>query len=95
MPELLHQHNARIEHVDTDAYGIVHFSRYASIAETAILDCLSLKDLSLAQAHEMGFELRVRELQMKYVSSAKYRDEIRVSVFRPRISAAGPRCRRI
>ncbi len=84
----MHCHRTRIEHVDTDAYGVVHFSRYASIAETAVLDCLASNDLSLDQIAAIGLELRVRELRMKYLSSATYRDDIKVIVYRPELTAA-------
>jgi acyl-CoA thioester hydrolase len=63
-----------VEHVDTDASGIVHFSRYASLLETVVLDFLETSGAGLAVLAEHGLELVVTELRIKYVNSARYLD---------------------
>lgn len=64
----------RVEHVDTDASGIVHFSRYASLLETAALEELERRGAGLGVFEAQGFELRVRELRISYRAAARFRD---------------------
>ncbi|MFF5209653.1 acyl-CoA thioesterase [Streptosporangium sp. NPDC000396] len=70
----------RVEHVDTDAAGVVHFSRYASLLETAVLENLEHLGVGLRLFGEHGLELAVSELRMKFVAPARFYDQIRVSV---------------
>lgn len=64
----------RVEHVDIDSYGIVHFSRYASLLETATLELLSRSSLSLELLMAQGLEPRISELSIKYRQAATYGD---------------------
>jgi acyl-CoA thioester hydrolase len=64
----------RIEHVDTDAAGVVHFSRYVSLMETAVLDFLEEHDAGLTTLAGHGVQLAVTELQVRYRRSCAYRD---------------------
>ncbi|MGI5500345.1 acyl-CoA thioesterase [Lentzea sp. CA-135723] len=66
----------RIEHVDTDATGIVHFSRYASLLETAGLDDLETAGVGLAAFEAAGVDLVAVELRLRYRASAVYRDVV-------------------
>lgn len=58
--------SARVEHVDVDSFGVVHFSRYVSLFETAVLELMSVRGVTLASLLDDGLELRVVELQVKY-----------------------------
>ncbi|HKC64869.1 MAG TPA: thioesterase family protein [Pyrinomonadaceae bacterium] len=64
----------RVEHVDIDSYGIVHFSRYSSLLETAILELLSRSSLSLELLMAQGLEPRISELSIKFRQAATYGD---------------------
>lgn len=66
----------RIEHVDTDASGVVHFSRYASLMESVVLDHLEDNGAGLAVLAELGADLAVTDLQVHYRRPAVYRDPI-------------------
>ncbi|MFC4032315.1 acyl-CoA thioesterase [Streptomyces polygonati] len=64
----------RVEHVDTDASGVVHFSRYVSLMETVVLDHLEEQGAGLARFGELGADLAVVDLQVRYSRPAVYRD---------------------
>lgn len=66
----------RIEHVDTDASGVVHFSRYVSLMETAVLDLLEEHDAGPSALAEHGVELAVIEVRVRYHRSCAYRDVV-------------------
>ncbi|GAA2616664.1 acyl-CoA thioesterase [Actinomadura fulvescens] len=72
----------RVEHVDTDAAGVVHFTRYASWFESAVLENLDGLGLGLGVAPlaERDLVPAVTELTMKYVRSARFMDRIEVRV---------------
>ncbi len=67
-------HTHEVEHVDTDASGIVHFSRYASLFETACLKFLKELGHSIEMLNENGYDLVIREIKIKYLISAQYGD---------------------
>lgn len=64
----------RVEHVDTDASGVVHFSRHAAFLETAALEALDATGVGLEELQREGLDLRVRELRLSYAGPARYRD---------------------
>lgn len=66
----------RIEHVDTDASGVVHFSRYASLIETATLERLEATGVGLDSFGRFCLDLRVRELRIRYRAPARFRDRL-------------------
>ncbi|WUI03653.1 thioesterase family protein [Spirillospora sp. NBC_00431] len=68
----------RAEHVDTDAGGVVHFTRYASWLESAVLEGLEDLGLGVGGLGERGLVPAVTELTMKYVRSARFLDRIEV-----------------
>lgn len=67
----------RVEHADIDAFGVVHFSKYAAFMEEALLDHMEGFGAGLKEVYAHGIELRVRELQVRYLSAARYRDSLR------------------
>ncbi|MGZ3459238.1 MAG: acyl-CoA thioesterase [Archangium sp.] len=77
----------RVEHVDTDASGIVHFSRYASLLETAALEELERRGAGLGVLEAQGLELRVRDLRITYRSAARFRDGL---LLVPGVENVGP-----
>jgi acyl-CoA thioester hydrolase len=80
----------RIEHVDTDAGGVVHFSRHVSLMETALLDLLDEHGAGLAALAEHGTGLAVTELRARYHRPCRYRDTVfehaRGAAFRARVT---------
>lgn len=78
----------KVEHVDTDASGVVHFSRYASFVETALLDNLERLGVGLAELARDGAELVVVELTMRYRVSARYPDELSLETAISHVGAA-------
>ncbi|PTL80870.1 thioesterase family protein [Vitiosangium sp. GDMCC 1.1324] len=68
----------RVEHVDTDASGVVHFSRYASLMESAALEELERRGAGLDALLAAGIDMRVRELRIQYHAPAQFRNELRL-----------------
>ncbi|GHE48634.1 hypothetical protein GCM10018785_17770 [Streptomyces longispororuber] len=66
----------RIEHVDTDASGVVHFSRYVSLMEAAALEHLEDRGAGLTHFLDAGADLVVTSLRVSYLRSAVYRDVV-------------------
>lgn len=66
----------RVEHADTDASGVVHFARYASLLETALLENLERLGAGLGELARDGAELVVAELTLRYRVPARYPDEL-------------------
>ncbi|MFD5568860.1 acyl-CoA thioesterase [Streptomyces cadmiisoli] len=66
----------RVEHSDTDAYGVVHFARYPAMQETALLDNLERLGVGLAVLAEEGLGLIVVEARTRYHAPARYPDEL-------------------
>lgn len=72
--QLLPDWRHRVEHVDTDASGVTHFARYASLVETVLLEALEADDAGLTALGGLGVELVVTELRIKYLAPAWFRD---------------------
>ncbi|MCY1034653.1 acyl-CoA thioesterase [Corallococcus sp. BB11-1] len=87
LPEILPSLRKRVEHVDTDASGVVHFSRYASLLETAGLEELERRGAGLAALTAQGLDLRVRELRVSYRAAARFQDWL---VLVPSVDHVGP-----
>lgn len=77
-----------VEHVDTDASGVMHFSRYASLMETAALESLESVGFGIESLGAQGLDLAVAELRLKYSSPARYRDPLRIRVGVEHVGAA-------
>lgn len=77
-----------VEHIDTDASGVVHFSRYASLLETAVLENLELLGCGLSEIESGGLDLAVAELGMRYVAPARYADHLRIRAAVEHVGAA-------
>jgi acyl-CoA thioester hydrolase len=68
---LLPRWRYRVEHVDTDSCGVTHFSRYASLLETVLLETLESSGAGLAT---LGVDLVVTDLRIRYLAPSRYRD---------------------
>jgi acyl-CoA thioester hydrolase len=77
-----------VEHVDTDASGVVHFSRYASLLETAVLENLEALGCGVSAIEADGLDLAVAELRMRYVAPARYADRLRIRTAVEHLGAA-------
>jgi len=78
----------RMEHVDTDAAGVVHFARYASLLETAVLENLERLGVGVLQLGDDRLELAISELRMNYFASARFYDLVRIGVSVDRVGGA-------
>ncbi|GAB3838686.1 acyl-CoA thioesterase [Kribbella italica] len=78
----------KVEHVDTDASGVVHFARYASLIETALLDNLERLGVGLGALAAEGADLVVSELRLRYLASARYPDELSLETAVDHVGAA-------
>ena len=78
----------RIEHVDTDAAGVVHFARYASLLETAVLENLERLGIGVQQLGDDRLELAISELRINYFASARFYDLVRIGVSIDRVGGA-------
>ncbi|GGZ48782.1 4-hydroxybenzoyl-CoA thioesterase [Streptomyces inusitatus] len=81
----------RVEHVDTDAAGVVHFSRYASLMETAILENLESLGQGVTALADDGLDLAVAETHLKYHLPARFPDEVSITVRVDRVGGASCR----
>lgn len=68
----------QVQHVDTDASGVVHFSRYAALMETAALEELERRGAGLEALLAAGIDMRVRELRIQYLAPAQFRNVLRL-----------------
>ncbi|MCY1045735.1 acyl-CoA thioesterase [Corallococcus sp. bb12-1] len=87
LPEVPPSLRRRVEHVDTDASGVVHFSRYASLLETAGLEELERRGAGLEVLSAQGLDLRVRELRVSYRAPARFQDWL---LMVPTVDHVGP-----
>ncbi|RKH64141.1 acyl-CoA thioesterase [Corallococcus llansteffanensis] len=87
LPEVPPALRRKVEHVDTDASGVVHFSRYASLLETAGLEELERRGAGLEVLSAQGLDLRVRELRVSYRAAARFQDWL---VLVPAVEHVGP-----
>ncbi|MEV4846352.1 thioesterase family protein [Micromonospora matsumotoense] len=78
----------RVEHVDTDAAGVVHFARYASLLETAVLENLEHVNAGIRRLEREGLDLAVVEARMRYSAAARFYEELRIRVRLDRLAGA-------
>ncbi|MCU4797431.1 acyl-CoA thioesterase [Bacillus cereus] len=72
--------NKRVEHLDTDASGVVHFSRYPSLMETAVLENLDNLKIGMHALESEQLDLVVSEMKIKYLSSAYFLDYLLIDI---------------
>ncbi|NMB99889.1 MAG: acyl-CoA thioesterase [Thermoanaerobaculaceae bacterium] len=68
----------RVRYVETDQMGIVHHSVYFHWMEVGRTDYLRKKGFPYSKMEESGIRMPLIEASAKYVSPAKYDDEILV-----------------
>jgi len=68
----------RVRYVETDQMGIVHHSVYLHWMEVGRTDYLRKKGLPYSKMEESGIRMPLIEASAKYLSPAKYDDEILV-----------------
>lgn len=78
----------RVEHVDTDASGVMHFARHPSLIETAALEGLDHLGIGLVALAEEGLDLVVAEARMRYQRPARFLDRLRITVGVAHVGAA-------
>ncbi|WP_328603290.1 acyl-CoA thioesterase [Amycolatopsis sp. NBC_00345] len=81
----------RIEHIDTDAAGVVHFTRYLSLLESAVLENLDRLGIGLAALAENGTSLVVVESRLRHQASARFLDDVGIDVSVSHLGAASLR----
>jgi acyl-CoA thioester hydrolase len=70
----------RVEHVDTDASGVVHFTRYPSLMETAVLENLAGRGIGADELGVEGLDLVLTDLSMRYLAPASFLDPLTAEV---------------
>ena len=85
---LLHDVSRTVEQIDVDASGVVHFSRYASLLESGVLENLDRLGIGLAQLAADGLGFAVAELSMRYRSPARFLDRVVCSTAVERVTGA-------
>jgi acyl-CoA thioester hydrolase len=78
----------RVEHVDTDASGVMHFARHPSLIETAALESLERLGIGLDTLAEEGLDLVVAEARMRYRRPARFLDRLGITVGVAHVGAA-------
>jgi len=73
----------RVRYADTDAMGIVYYSKYLEYFEVARTEMLRACGLPYAELESMGFYLPVMDASIKYYRGARYDDMLRVRVSMP------------
>jgi acyl-CoA thioester hydrolase len=76
----------RVRYVETDQMGVVHHSAYLAWMEVARTDFLRQRGLPYKELEGLGIRMPVLSVEMRYLSPARYDDEILVKA---RLSAAG------
>ncbi|PZG46582.1 4-hydroxybenzoyl-CoA thioesterase [Spongiactinospora gelatinilytica] len=78
----------RVEHVDIDASGVVHFARHASLLETAALSDLDRLGAGIDVLAGLGLDLVVVDLRMRYQAPARFLDHLDLAVCVLHVGAA-------
>ncbi len=73
----------RVRYADTDAMGIVYYSKYLEYFEVARTEFLRACGLPYAALEELGFFLPVMEASAKYFRGAKYDEMLTIEVQMP------------
>jgi len=77
-----------VAHSDIDDSGVMHFSRYPALVETALLRGLQTAGWGLAELRAHGCQLIVAQLQVSYRSPARLLDELDVRVWPEHVGGA-------
>ena len=73
-------HKIRVRYAETDAGGVAHHSSYVVWLEEARTEWMRARGRSYREIEADGQFLMVTALQVKYVSPARYDDELAISV---------------
>lgn len=68
-----------VEHIDTDASGVVHFSRYAGFYETVLLNFIC-KHTSACDYENFIHRLRVIQLQINFILPSMFADVLHIEM---------------
>ncbi|MFC4465246.1 acyl-CoA thioesterase [Streptomyces xiangluensis] len=77
-----------VEHVDTDDSGVMHFSRFLSLVETATLRGFHELGCGIAHMRAQKKDLVVSEAHTRYYVPAKFLDRLEVVVHMEHVGAA-------
>lgn len=73
-------HSLRVRYVETDAGGVAHHSSYVAWLEEARTEWMRARGKSYREVEGEGNFLMVTELRVKYLSPARYDDELLITV---------------
>ncbi|MDD5066054.1 MAG: thioesterase family protein [bacterium] len=76
MTQSAYRHRLSVRYFETDQMAVVYYSHYLVWFEAARTDYLKSKGFPYARLEEMGFYLPVTEAYCKYLTPARYEDEI-------------------
>lgn len=69
-----------VEHIDTDASGVVHFSRYAIFFETVFLNFIRKHSHQPMDEENLIHSLRVTELQMNFIAPSVFAEVLQIEM---------------
>lgn len=73
-----HLTNVKVRYAETDQMGVVYHGNYAQYLEIARIDWLASIGISYRKMEEEGVMLPVYELKLKFLSSAKFDDDLKI-----------------
>lgn len=68
-----------IEHIDTDASGVVHFSRYAIFFETVFLNFIRKHSHQFVDEN-LIHHLRVIKLKMNFIAASRFAEVLQIDM---------------
>ncbi len=75
-----HRHRFRVIYGDTDMMGVVYYANYFRYFEAGRNEFLRAAGLLYSSLEERGYALPVASASAKYLSSARYDDELTLEV---------------
>jgi acyl-CoA thioester hydrolase len=80
MTEPEYRHRLRVRYAETDAGRVAHHSSYAAWLEEARTEWMRSRGTSYHSIEAQGCFLMVTEMRCRYLSPARYDDELEISV---------------
>jgi acyl-CoA thioester hydrolase len=81
-----HEHRLRVRYAETDQMGIAHHAAYVIYLEEARTRMLADRGLPYGELEERGFGLVLRRVELRYLSPARFDEEL---VIRTQVERVG------
>jgi acyl-CoA thioester hydrolase len=73
------EYNIRVRYADTDQMNVVYHANYATYFEIARTEAIRTLGFTYREMEEMGIEMPVTEIDMRFLRPARYDDLLKVS----------------